>query len=158
MIPKVGVGGVIVHDGRVLLLLRKKPPEAGFWSLPGGRVEFMERVEDAVVRELKEELGIETEIESLLCVTNHIVRTDNAHWVSPAYLVRLVSGVPENLEPEKTEVIEWFPLSQLPENLGMAAKSALSAYFSMVADHESVDANQSAFPLSIFRPSSERLP
>jgi 8-oxo-dGTP diphosphatase len=156
MSPKVGVGGVIVNDGRVLLLMRKKPPEEGFWSLPGGRVEFMERVEDAVVRELREELGIETEIESLLCVTNHIVQADNAHWVSPAYLVRLVSGAPQNLEPEKTAAIEWFSLSQLPAKLGMAAKSALTAYFSIVADHESAGANQSAFPLSIFKPSSER--
>lgn len=128
MFPKVGVGGVLLDDRKVLLLLRRNPPEAEFWSLPGGRVEFMERVEDAVVRELKEELGIVVEIESLLCVTDHIVRADNAHWVSPAYLVRLVSGVPQNLEPEKTAAIEWFPLSQLPENLGLAAKSALNAY------------------------------
>jgi ADP-ribose pyrophosphatase len=128
MSPKVGVGGVILHNARVLLLLRKKAPEAGFWSLPGGRVEFMERVEDAVVRELKEELGIEVEVESLLCVTNHMVQADNAHWVSPAYLVRLVSGVPQNLEPEKTAAIEWFPLAALPENMGIAAKSAIAAY------------------------------
>ena len=128
MFPKVGVGGVLLDDRKVLLLLRRNPPEAGFWSLPGGRVEFMERVEDAVVRELKEELGIAVEIECLLCVTDHIVEADNAHWVSPAYLVRLVSGVPQNLEPEKTAAIEWFPLSELPENLGLAAKSALNAY------------------------------
>jgi 8-oxo-dGTP diphosphatase len=128
MSPKVGVGGVILQDASVLLLLRKKPPEAGFWSLPGGRVEFLERVEDALVRELKEELGVEAEIESLLCVTDHIVEADYAHWVSPAYLVRLVAGVARNLEPEKTAAIEWFPLSELPENLGIAAKSALAAY------------------------------
>jgi ADP-ribose pyrophosphatase len=128
MPPGVGVGGVILNDGKVLLLLRKKPPEAGFWSLPGGRVEFMERVEDALVRELKEELGIDAQVEALLCVTDHIVHADNAHWVSPAYVVRVVSGVPRNLEPEKTAAIEWFPLTQLPENLGVAAKSALTAY------------------------------
>jgi ADP-ribose pyrophosphatase len=128
MSPKVGVGGVILQDGKVLLLLRKRPPEAGFWSLPGGRVEFMERVEDAAVRELREELGIEVEIESLLCVTDHRAPAENEHWVSPAYLVRIVSGTPRNLEPGKTESIDWFPLSQLPEKLGLAAKSALSAY------------------------------
>jgi 8-oxo-dGTP diphosphatase len=128
MTPKVGVGGVILNDGKVLLLLRKRPPEAGFWSLPGGRVEFMERVEDALKRELKEELGVEVQIESLICVTDHIVEAENAHWVSPAYLVRIVSGVPQNLEPEKTETIEWFPLSQLPEKLALAAKSALTSF------------------------------
>src|SRR6188474_2389410 len=100
--PRVGVGGLVLEDGKVLLLLRQKEPESGSWSLPGGRVEFMERLEDAVVRELREELGITVEVESLVCVTNHIVRDENAHWVSPVYRVRRVSGVPRNLEPGKT--------------------------------------------------------
>lgn len=126
--PKVGVGGIVIQDGRVLLLLRKRPPEAGTWSLPGGRVEFGERLEDAVVRELREELGITVEVESLVCVTNHIVPAENAHWVAPAYRVRLLSGVPQNLEPEKTAAIEWFPLSILPENLSISARSALAEY------------------------------
>jgi ADP-ribose pyrophosphatase len=128
MDPRVGVGGVILRNGEVLLLLRKRPPEAGCWSLPGGRVEFMERIEDALVRELKEELGIDVEVESLLCVTNHIVPADNAHWVSPAYLVRPVSGQVQNLEPEKTAAVEWFPLTRLPQNLSMAAESALRQF------------------------------
>ena len=126
--PRVGVGGVVLEDGKVLLLLRQKEPEAGAWSLPGGRVEFMERLEDAVVRELREELGITVEVESLVCVTNHIVpdENENAHWVSPAYRVRLISGVPQNLEPAKTAAVEWFPLSNLPENLSISARSALA--------------------------------
>ena len=125
---RVGVGAVVVQHTQVLLLLRKKPPEAGFWSLPGGRVEFMELVEDALIRELREELGIDVAIEALLCVTNHIVTAENAHWVSPAYLVRVVSGVPKNLESDKTAAIQWFPLSSLPDNLSVTARSALTAY------------------------------
>jgi 8-oxo-dGTP diphosphatase len=127
-LPKVGVGGLVLQDGKVLLLQRKRPPEAGTWSLPGGRVEFGERLEDAVVRELREELGVTVEVESLICVINHIVPDENAHWVAPAYRVRLVSGVPQNLEPEKTAAIEWFPLSSLPENLSISARSALAVY------------------------------
>ena len=123
--PRVGVGGVILRAGQVLLLLRKQAPEAGTWSLPGGRVEFKERLEDAVVRELREELGVTVEVESLVCVTNHIVPDENAHWVSPAYRVRVVSGVPQNLEPEKTAAIEWFPLSSLPVNLSIIARFVL---------------------------------
>ena len=125
--PRVGVGGVVMEDGKVLLLLRQKEPEAGAWSLPGGRVQFMERLEDAVVRELHEELGITVEVESLVCVTNHIVPDENAHWVSAAYRVRLISGVPQNLEPWKTAAVEWFSLSNLPENLSISARSALAA-------------------------------
>ena len=125
--PKVGVGGVVLRDGKVLLLLRKKAPEAGTWSLPGGRVEFMERLEDAVVRELHEELGITVEVESLVCVVNHIVPDENAHWVSPIYRVRVVSGVPQNLEPEKTTAVDWFSLLNLPKNLSISARSALAS-------------------------------
>jgi len=126
--PRVGVGGVVMEDGKVLLLLRQKEPEAGTWSLPGGRVEFMERLEDAVVRELREELGITVEVESLVCVTNHIVPDENAHWVSPAYRVRRISGVPQNLEPGKTAAVEWFSLSNLPVNLSISARSALASF------------------------------
>jgi ADP-ribose pyrophosphatase len=126
--PKVGVGGMVLQDRKVLLLLRKRPPEAGTWSLPGGRVEFGERLEDAVVRELREELGITVDVESLVCVTNHIVPEENVHWVAAAYRVRLVSGVPQNLEPGKTAAIEWFPLSNLPENLSNRATTALDVY------------------------------
>ena len=124
--PRVGVGGVVFENGKVLLLLRKKAPEAGTWSLPGGRVEFMERLEDAVVRELREELGITVEVGSLVCVIDHIIPEEHAHWVSPAYRVRMVSGVPQNLETEKTAAIEWFSLSNLPDNLSMNARSALA--------------------------------
>jgi ADP-ribose pyrophosphatase len=125
--PKVGVGGLLLRDGKVLLALRRRPPEAGYWSLPGGRVEFMERLEDALRRELNEELGIDVEVESLLCVVDHIVPGENAHWVAPAYRARMVSGEPRNCEPDKTEEIAWFSLSRLPENLTLIARSALSA-------------------------------
>jgi 8-oxo-dGTP diphosphatase len=144
--PKVGVGGIVHKDGQVLLLLRKRAPEAGTWSLPGGRVEFGERLEDAVVREVREELGITVEVESLVCVTNHIVPDENAHWVAPAYRVRLVSGVPQNLEPEKTAAIEWFPIAGLPENLSISARSALAVY-SKGASHAIDDARHFQRPV-----------
>jgi 8-oxo-dGTP diphosphatase len=127
--PKVGVGAIVLDkDDRVLLQLRNKPPEVGHWSIPGGRVEFMETVQTAIVRELKEELGIDVVVESLLCVTDHIVPADNAHWVSPAYLVRVVAGEARNLEPESTRHMEWFSISNLPEPLTLTTKSAVEAF------------------------------
>ncbi|HEX5000289.1 MAG TPA: NUDIX domain-containing protein [Terriglobia bacterium] len=125
--PRVGVGGLLLRDDQALLLLRRLPPEEGCWSLPGGRVEFMERIEDALKRELQEELGIDVAVESLLCVTNHIIPSEETHWVSPAYRVRLLSGEPRNLEPEKTAAVQWFSLFTLPENLTMTARAALNA-------------------------------
>ena len=64
--PIIGVGGVIWHEGKVLLIRRGKPPKAGEWSLPGGAQELGETVQQALEREVFEETGIRiTNIEFL---------------------------------------------------------------------------------------------
>ena len=128
-VPQVGVGALIVDESnRVLLMLRNKPPEAGSWSIAGGRVEFMESVEAAVIREVKEELGVDVEIHDLLCVTNHILPDENAHWVAPAFLVGILEGHVTNRELSATQRIQFFPLDELPTNLTITARNALRAY------------------------------
>lgn len=69
--PRVGCGAAIVRDGRILLIKRKRAPEAGCWGLPGGKVDWLEPVERAVCREIEEELGIALERATLLCVGSH---------------------------------------------------------------------------------------
>jgi 8-oxo-dGTP diphosphatase len=122
----VGVGAVIMDHGAVLLLKRKKAPEAGHWSIPGGRVEFGETVEAAIIREIKEELGCDARIVSSLGVTNHIVADEGVHWVSPRFLVA-ITGEPENLEPDVHDAIEWFDISKLPANVTKTTRAALLA-------------------------------
>jgi ADP-ribose pyrophosphatase YjhB (NUDIX family) len=126
--PRVGVGGLVVRDGKVLLQLRIKPPEAGCWSLPGGKVEWFETVEEALLRELSEEVGIGARIVMLLCVTNHILKNEDAHWVSPAFLVEVASGQPVNREPLSSKEVRWFAFDELPENLTNTARNAIEAY------------------------------
>ena len=60
--PVVGVGSVVVDSGKILLVKRGMEPSLGKWSFPGGVVELGERVRDAVVRETKEETGLEVEV------------------------------------------------------------------------------------------------
>lgn len=62
MTVRVVVGGALCHDGRLLAARRSAPPElAGRWELPGGKTEPGESVPEALVRELREELGVETQ-------------------------------------------------------------------------------------------------
>jgi len=126
----VGCGAFITKDkGRSLLLLRrKKPPEAGYWSIPGGAVEFGETFEQAVIREVAEETGLIIEIEGLLALTDHILPDEGLHWITPQYLAVVVGGELRNIEPEKQDALEWFDINKLPEKLTMPTLNALRRY------------------------------
>ena len=128
-IPRVGVGVLLVdaHKG-VLLTLRERAPEAGCWSIVGGKVDFLERLEQCAVREAREEAGVEVELAGLLCVTDHVLPDEEQHWVAPAYLGRIVSGDARNCEPDKTREVRWFELGSVPENLTITARNAIEAY------------------------------
>jgi ADP-ribose pyrophosphatase YjhB (NUDIX family) len=63
--PQLAVSAVIFRDGKLLLLKRAKSPGQGFWSLPGGRVEFGESLHTALAREVDEEAGLRIEIVAL---------------------------------------------------------------------------------------------
>ena len=115
------------ESDQILLQLRNKVPEVDHWSIPGGKVEYLEQLEDACVRELKEELGIDVEVIDLLCVTNHIVPEEDVHWVSPAFLVRSCAGQVRNLDPNTTKCVEWFSLCELPEKLTVTTQHAMCA-------------------------------
>ena len=71
--PIVGVGAVIVHDGRVLLVKRRYEPLAGQWSLPGGALELGETLETGLSREIKEETGLAVRIGPVIEVFDRIM-------------------------------------------------------------------------------------
>ena len=94
--PIVGVGAVIVKDGKVLVVKRKYEPLAGRWSLPGGTLELGETLEEGVAREMREETGLEVEVGPVIEVFDRIM-TDDArrvryHFVLVDYLCWPVSG------------------------------------------------------------------
>lgn len=128
-VPRVGVG-VLVFDppDRVLLTLRKHPPEAGCWSIVGGKVDFLENLEQCAIREAREEAGVDVQLIRLLCVTDHVLPEESQHWVAPAYLGRIIRGEVRNCEPDKTQEVKWFALAEVPENMTMTARNAIAAY------------------------------
>ncbi len=126
----VGVGAVILNDQRhILLALRKRPPEAGYWTIPGGAVEWFETCEDALRRECREEVGLEVEIRKMLTIVDHIIRPDKAHWVSAEYFVKVVSGNPLIRDKGEIDELDWFPLDALPDPITQPTKLALDAYY-----------------------------
>ena len=93
--PLVGVGAVIVHEGRVLLVQRGHEPLKGRWSIPGGLIEIGEMLHEAVVREVREETGLEIEPVELVELLDSIHREGDRvryHYVIADYLCRIVGG------------------------------------------------------------------
>jgi ADP-ribose pyrophosphatase YjhB (NUDIX family) len=93
--PLVGVGAVVVKEGRVLLIRRGNEPMKGRWSLPGGMLELGESLTDGVVREVREETGLIVEPVELIELFDRIYREDERvryHYVIADYLCREVGG------------------------------------------------------------------
>jgi ADP-ribose pyrophosphatase YjhB (NUDIX family) len=95
--PIVGVGAVIIHDGKVVLVKRRYEPLAGQWSLPGGRLELGESLEAGLAREMLEETGLEVQVGPVVDVFDRILldpeRKVRYHYVLIDYLCRPVGGV-----------------------------------------------------------------
>src|SRR6202521_3228961 len=102
--PVVGVGGVIIEQGRALLIRRGSEPLRGEWSIPGGTLELGESLEQGVARELLEETGLEVRVLELIEVFDRIFEGDEAgagrevqkkgpkfHFVIADYLCERVS-------------------------------------------------------------------
>lgn len=126
-IPRMGCGAAILRDGRLLLVKRRRNPEAHHWGLPGGKVDPFETVPAAVVREIQEEIGLSISAQTLLCVVDQIDQAQGQHWVAPVYLVEEWRGEPAVREPEALAAVGWFALDALPAPLTEATQQALRA-------------------------------
>ncbi len=93
--PILAASGLLIEDGKILLVKRKSPPSIGRWSLPGGVVEKGESLKDAVKREFFEETSLSVEVVKLLTVYEKIeVQEDKVgyHYVILLYLLEYING------------------------------------------------------------------
>jgi 8-oxo-dGTP diphosphatase len=125
-VVRVGLGVLIVEDGRVLMLKRKGSHGEGTWSLPGGHLEMGESFSDCARREMMEELGVEIEPSSVVSVSNDIMY--GKHYITIGVKATVLSGEIVNKEPHKCDEIQWFPLGSLPSPLFIASRNALDMY------------------------------
>jgi ADP-ribose pyrophosphatase YjhB (NUDIX family) len=107
--PIVGIGGVVIEDGKALLIKRANEPLMGQWSIPGGTLELGETLTEGTVRELKEETGLEVRVLDMIEVFERINfghgadetwttmeerRRPRFHFVIVDFLCERTSGAP----------------------------------------------------------------
>ena len=111
--PRITADGAIVKDKKILLIKRKNDPYKGKWALPGGFVEYKERVEDAVAREVCEETSLKTKIRELIGVYSDPNRDPRGHTITVVYLLNFLSGK-VNSGDDAIDA-KFFDLKDLPE-------------------------------------------
>jgi mutator protein MutT len=107
--PIVGVGAVIVNNGRVLLVQRGTEPFKGQWSLPGGVQDVGETLQEGIVREVREETGLDVEPVEVAGVIDRILPDATGklqyHYVLIDYVCRVIGG--ELLPASDAEDVRW---------------------------------------------------
>ncbi len=123
----VGIGVMVMKDGKVLLGKRKGSHGEGEYAWPGGHLEYMESFEHCAKREVREETGLEVTNVRFLRLYN-LKTYAPKHYVDIGLLADWQSGVPAVLEPERIESWKWYSLDQLPAPLFSTIPSYLEAY------------------------------
>ena len=128
---RVGVGPFLLNSRfEILLGKRKGSHGAGEWSLPGGHIEKFETIEQATLREIKEETGL-TKVRFLkkLSYSENFFPEEDKHYITCYTLAQLIEGEPQLIEPDKCEGWQWFdpmPFDHLPSPLFGGIKTQIS--------------------------------
>jgi len=117
--PRVGVGTIVIHEGKVLLVKRGVEPSRGLWAIPGGTLKLGETLQECAAREILEETGIIIKVGKCIYVFDFF-ENDNAgkikfHFVIVDYAAEYISG--EAQGADDAEEAGWFSpkeLSALP--------------------------------------------
>jgi 8-oxo-dGTP diphosphatase len=125
--PIVGIGVMIIKDGKVLLGKRKGSHGEGEYAFPGGHLKYMESFTDCAEREIKEECGIKVKNLRFQCVGN-IIKYAPKQYILIGFLADWESGEPTALEPEKCEYWSWYDINNPPEPLFETCKLAIDSY------------------------------
>ncbi|MEX1111894.1 MAG: NUDIX domain-containing protein [Candidatus Andersenbacteria bacterium] len=125
--PKVGVGVMVLKDGKVLLGRRKNAHGSGEYANTGGHVEHLESLFETARRETMEEAGITIKNIRFLCLSN-ITEYAPKHYIDIGLLAEWESGEPQVLEPNKREGWGWYDLDNLPQPLFAPSARYIESY------------------------------
>ena len=135
----VGVGVMLLKEGKILLGKRNENPEKassdlkgeGTWTMPGGKIHFGERYQDAAYKEVLEETGIEIDKETLRIIGINNDFVGDKHYVTICLLCEDFDGQATLKEPEEITEWKWYEISKLPSPLYIPSKKAIESYLAL---------------------------
>ena len=103
----------MIRNGALLRVRRGRGPNAGLWAIPGGKVDYGESMQQAVVRELREETGIDVELDGVIWVGDAMGPGDPPawHYTLVDYRARMIGGTLE--AADDAEEVAWVPLGKV---------------------------------------------
>ncbi len=127
LVPRVGVGAITIHEGRILLVKRGIEPSRGLWAIPGGTLELGETMRECAAREILEETGITIKVGKCVYVFDFFERDESGkikfHFVVVDFAGQYLSGEPKGADDaEEARWLKPEELSSLP-----VAKNTLTA-------------------------------
>ncbi len=111
--------GILVEEGKILLIKRAKEPDLGKWAIPGGRIEENETAEECLKREFREETGFEIEPVKLVGIYSDPSR-DPRKIIGAVYIVKRTRG--EIKAGDDAGEARWFDLGEIPDELAFDHK------------------------------------
>lgn len=126
--PLVGMGVMVIKDGKVLIGRRKGSHAEGQWGFPGGHLELNESFEECAKREVFEETGVKIKNVRFQFLGN--VKKYGKHYVQVGIIADWKSGEPKELEPKKLTDVKWIPVNEkaMPKPIFEMARLGLIAY------------------------------
>jgi mutator protein MutT len=129
---RCAVYALFIKDHKILMLLREGTGwKDGLWGLPAGHLEADETIKEALVREVKEEVGINiSEANTTLyhVMHRHEIDEKNFEYIDFIFKIEYWEGEPINAEPSKCNRIEWFDIDHLPTEIVPNVKAAIDFY------------------------------
>ena len=111
--PSITADGILIKNQQILLVKRKNQPFKGKGALPGGFVEYEEKTEDTVIREVLEETGLKTKINQLAGVYSDPDRDPRGHTITVAYILDIIGG--ELVAGDDASDVKFFNVKELPD-------------------------------------------
>ena len=132
--PGVGFGVMILKEGKVLLGHRHQDPKKassllhgeGSWTMPGGKLNFQEKLKEGAIREVLEETGIKVKNLKVISISNDIV--SDAHFLTVGFWAEEFEGKAQVIEPDEITEWKWFNLDDLPSPLYFPSEKIIKNY------------------------------